>query len=98
MDAREQLRRYLEQRREMGETELLLDRMTVDEAMRLLGAPGTAATTGSTSKSGAADPNDWRAILRAADAAVEIKKPGGPVDRSADGPVDRSAGGPADRW
>lgn len=36
MDAREQLRRYLEQRREMGESELVLDRMTIDEAMRLL--------------------------------------------------------------
>jgi uracil-DNA glycosylase len=95
MDAREQLRRYLEQRREMGETELLLDRMTVDEAMRLLGAPGTAAPTGSTSKSGAADPNDWRAILRAADAAVEIKKPGGPADQAAGGRVDGWTGGPS---
>jgi uracil-DNA glycosylase family 4 len=92
MDAREQLRRYLEQRREMGETELLLDRMTVDEAMRLLGAPGTPAPSGSTSKSGAADPNDWRAILRAADAAVEIKKDtGGPVDQSTGGPAQQTA-------
>ena len=31
MDAREQLRRYLEQRREMGERELVLDGMSVDE-------------------------------------------------------------------
>ena len=72
MDAKEQLRRYLEQRREMGETELLLDRMSVDEAMRLLGggAPGNATTpVSSASKGGAAaDPNDWRAILRAAEA------------------------------
>ena len=89
MDAREQLRRYLEQRREMGETELLLDRMTVDEAMRLLGAPGApgapAASGGATSKPSTADPNDWRAILRAADA--EIKRgAGGPVDRPTAGP------------
>jgi DNA polymerase len=84
MDAREQLRRYLEQRREMGETELVLDRMTVDEAMRLLGggAPGKAATpVSSPSKSAApADPNDWRAILRAADASTETRQTGGPVD------------------
>jgi len=86
MDAREQLRRYLEQRREMGETELVLDHMTVDEAMRLLGggASGKAAMpVSSASKSAArppADPNDWRAILRAADA-------GGPVDRLTGGPV-----------
>ncbi len=98
MDAREQLRRYLEQRREMGETELVLDQMTVDEAMRLLGggAPGKAATPVSpASKGGApADPNDWRAILRAADASIETSK-GGPVDRVTGGPVDRMTGGPA---
>lgn len=38
MDAKELLRRYLEQRREMGESELVLDRMSVDEAMALLTA------------------------------------------------------------
>jgi DNA polymerase len=54
----------------MGETELLLDRMTVDEAMRLLGAP---AAPGSVTHS-KADPNDWRAILRAADATLEVKR------------------------
>ncbi|HEY5060280.1 MAG TPA: uracil-DNA glycosylase, partial [Gemmatimonadaceae bacterium] len=37
-DARDQLRRYLEQRREMGESELMLDSLTVDDALRLLGA------------------------------------------------------------
>jgi len=97
MDAREQLRRYLEQRREMGETELVLDRMTVDEAMRLLGggAPGKTATPVSpASKGGApADPNDWRAILRAADASIETSK-GVPVDRKTGGPVDRLTDGP----
>jgi DNA polymerase len=112
MDAREQLRRYLEQRREMGETELVLDRMTVDEAMRLLGgggfgagAPGKAAMpVSSASTSGApADPNDWRAILRAADASIETPK-GGPVtapgvtsadDTSFAAPMNKSAEPPA---
>jgi uracil-DNA glycosylase family 4 len=37
VDAREQLKRYLEQRRDMGETELVLDALTVDEALRILG-------------------------------------------------------------
>ena len=32
------LRRYLEQRRELGETELVLDSLRVDDVMRLLGA------------------------------------------------------------
>ena len=36
MDGREKLRRYLEQRREMGETELVLDSMTVEEALRIV--------------------------------------------------------------
>ena len=37
MKAEDLLRRYLEQRREMGETELVLDGLSVDEALRLLG-------------------------------------------------------------
>jgi uracil-DNA glycosylase len=46
MDAREQLRRYLEQRRETGERELILDGMSVEDVMRIIGAPaGPAATT-----------------------------------------------------
>ncbi len=36
MDGRERLRRYLEQRRDAGERELLLDRMTVDEVMAIV--------------------------------------------------------------
>jgi len=43
VDAKERLRRYLEQRRDMGETELLLDSMTVEDAMRAIGAIGTAS-------------------------------------------------------
>ncbi|MDF1501497.1 uracil-DNA glycosylase [Roseisolibacter sp. H3M3-2] len=38
MDARERLRRYLEQRRELGESELVLDGMTVDDVLGVLGA------------------------------------------------------------
>lgn len=38
MDAKDRLRRYLEQRRDLGETELLLDSMTTDEVMRMIGA------------------------------------------------------------
>ena len=36
MDGRDRLRRYLEQRRDAGERELVLDSMTVDEVMRLV--------------------------------------------------------------
>jgi DNA polymerase len=36
-DARERLRRYLEQRRELGESEYVLDSLSVEDAMRVLG-------------------------------------------------------------
>jgi uracil-DNA glycosylase len=46
MDARDRLRRYLEQRRDMGETELILDGMSVEDVMRIVGAgAGSAAAT-----------------------------------------------------
>src|SRR5690348_16964738 len=44
MDAKERLRAYLEQRRELGESEFLLDGLSVEEAMRALGAIGRGAT------------------------------------------------------
>lgn len=42
MDGKERLRRYLEQRRETGERELVLDGMTVDDVMRIVGARAAA--------------------------------------------------------
>ncbi|HZS60518.1 MAG TPA: uracil-DNA glycosylase family protein [Gemmatimonadaceae bacterium] len=41
-NASELLRRYLEQRRESGETELVLDGMTVEDVMKIVGARPTA--------------------------------------------------------
>ena len=38
MDARDQLRRYLEQRKDAGEDELVLDQLTVDDVLRIVGA------------------------------------------------------------
>ena len=43
MDARDRLRRYLEQRREMGESEFALDSMSIEEAMKVMGGPATGA-------------------------------------------------------
>ena len=79
MDAKEVLRRYLEQRREAGETELVLDGLSVEEAMRLIGVPiptkapapfipppeSSHPPTGHVAETG---PTDWRSLLRAADA------------------------------
>jgi uracil-DNA glycosylase len=75
MDAREQLRRFLEQRREMGETELILDGMSVDEVLRIVGAPPAreSASEAPRSRRQAIEPttqsSDWREIMRASDAA-----------------------------
>lgn len=41
MDARDRLRQYLEQRKEMGEEELVLDGLSVDELMRVVGLRAT---------------------------------------------------------
>jgi uracil-DNA glycosylase family 4 len=60
VDARERLRRYLEQRRDMGETELLLDGMTVDEVMQAVGAINAGSGTSTADETRA----DWREALR----------------------------------
>ena len=70
MDAREQLRRYLEQRRELGESELVLDGMTVDEVLAII-VGKTGARTRDTDAAGPlpqsrGESADWRAALRAA--------------------------------
>jgi DNA polymerase len=61
MDAKEQLRRYLEQRREMGERELLLDTMTLDDVMKAIGAIDARSHRTRGVESG---PTDWREALR----------------------------------
>ena len=75
MDARELLRRYIEQRREVGETELVLDALHVDEVMRLLGAAGSTTAERASARgtsSSAQDSGDWRATLREAGAEREV--------------------------
>jgi uracil-DNA glycosylase family 4 len=39
VDAKDRLRQYLEQRKEMGEQDLVLDGLSVDEVLKVLGAP-----------------------------------------------------------
>jgi DNA polymerase len=80
MDARDQLRRFLEQRREAGETELVFDQLSVEEAMRLLGAGPPPETGGRRQEAGKdrnvqietpapANSGDWRAVLKESGAA-----------------------------
>jgi uracil-DNA glycosylase family 4 len=42
MDAKDRLRRYLEQRRELGESELVLDSLSIDDVMKMVGAKSSA--------------------------------------------------------
>jgi uracil-DNA glycosylase len=73
VDAREQLRRYLEQRRDMGETELVLDTLGVDEALKLIAGRGKGEAGSGREERAAVrgDDGDWRAALRAAGASPE---------------------------
>lgn len=79
MDAKALLRRYLEQRRELGESELVLDSLQVEDVMRLLGATGKAAPPGKTRQSPreiasavvGEDVQDWRESLRGAGVNVD---------------------------
>jgi uracil-DNA glycosylase family 4 len=69
VDARDLLRRYIEQRREGGETELVLDSLHIEVVMRLLGAagrPADATERAEPNVSRQAESGDWRAALREA--------------------------------
>jgi len=79
VNARGLLRRYLEQRRELGETELVLDSLEVDEVMRLLGAAGRTQISAKPQPSlrqlaeevADQDLTDWRDSLRQAGVNVD---------------------------
>jgi uracil-DNA glycosylase family 4 len=77
MDAKELLRRYIEQRRELGESELVLDRLNVEDVMRLIGAAGAVRPTPAASRTvrelDSLDTRDWRTSLR--DAGVNVDTP-----------------------
>ena len=55
MNAKERLRAYLEQRRELGESEMMLDALDVDDVMRMLGALQGGGDAGSDHAAGPAD-------------------------------------------
>ena len=69
MNVEELFRRYLEQRREMGESELVLDTLTVDEVLRIVGAQGKRAPA----PRDVAAADDWRSVLRGAEAELPRK-------------------------
>ena len=80
MDAKDLLRRYLEQRRELGESELVLDGLHVEDVMRLLGAAGKSGAPSQAARSirelAPSGAQDWRTSLR--DAGVKMDLPTNP--------------------
>jgi len=82
VDAKLLLRRYLEQRRELGESELILDSLNVDEVMALLGAAGRSRPKAQTPSNrrlaeemSTDDAQDWRTSLRQAGVNVDAELP-----------------------
>jgi DNA polymerase len=91
MDPREQLRIYLEQRRETGETELVLDKLSIDEVLRIIAGQASTARGSAVAAAAAAEQEhpasaragepgsaDWREALReagVAQPAAEAPKP-----------------------
>ena len=81
VDAKDRLRRYLEQRRELGESELLLDSLSIDDVMKMVGAKsaskGAAAPSQLTGKGKVQAPADRTAAAPALPEAHEV--PSAPV-------------------
>ena len=83
MDGREQLRRYLEQRKESGEKELVLDQLSVEDVLALLGATPPKPTPSGKRADPPATPSarpqassDWREVLRDAGAVPSEEQSG----------------------
>ena len=78
MDARDRLREYLEQRRELGESEFVLDGLSVDEALQALGVRGGVSPKESPREARTTGPegHDWREALR----SVGVNQPGKPPE------------------
>jgi uracil-DNA glycosylase family 4 len=67
MDAKQRLRLYLEQRRDLGEDELVLDSMSVDDVMKAIGAIGKGGASAGSGNGG------WREMLAAEGAVAETR-------------------------
>jgi len=107
VSAEELLRKYLQQRREMGEDDLVLDTLGVDEVLSLLGARrrrrmGDDASFAPGASAHAEDAADWRRALRAAESASaapprreRVVAPASPTSSTPAPPAQRAAAAPA---
>ncbi len=91
MDARERLRLYLEQRRELGEQELVLDRLEVDDVLRMVGAMGAGANRELATKTSRTDAGSASGVAR--ETSPEYRR--APSSRDEARPVPASPGQPA---
>ena len=82
-EAQERLRQYLEQRREMGESEFVLDTLSVEDALKVLGGRAPVA--------GAAAPVSRAASSAAPNAAPGVRRDEGPRDSAARRAADEAA-------
>jgi len=94
MDAKNLLRRYLEQRRELGESELVLDSLNVEDVMRLLGAAGASVPAKQSQRSvrelAGVPSQDWRESLRDAGVNVDPVSPA-PVTASVEPTIESAS-------
>ena len=74
MDARDRLRRYLEQRREMGESEFALDSMSVEEALRVIGQGPGAGGRGSATVTPTQGPREKPRAVEEAPASADCRQ------------------------
>jgi len=81
VDVKDLLRRYIEQRRELGESELVLDGLSVEDVMRLIGAAGGSRSSPEATRNVrelvSSDTRDWRTSLR--EAGVNVDAPSSTV-------------------
>lgn len=97
MDARDKLRLYLEQRRELGETELVLDTLGVDDVMKLLGAKPGASASGAKVDTPARKPAAPAPAAPATprkDASEPVRQP----EKTADGASGGGSGSFGEEW
>ena len=103
MDAKDRLKQYLEQRRELGERELVLDGMSVDDVMRIVGAVGKGPPRAKPEPAAEPAASDWRQALRASGVDPSAAAPAArraspersaePVSASPEQPTPKPSGG-----
>ncbi len=86
MDAKDRLRLYLEQRRDLGEGELVLDSMSVDDVLKAIGAIGKGTVMPSSTPKGG-----WREVLAAEGAVAEASPDVGAIKVSSQSAIEVAA-------